>query len=1155
MNSKNTDTSIEYNPNLTDKSIFSILNSVQSRLTFLEKLLEGKLPVLEIPTDITRAKATKFEADSQTLELPPELIDDLQNIAGEEKVSLYCLLLTTFQILLYRYTNQTEIIVGTPVKDLKKTSFSNGFNVFQDIDLIPLQLDSESTFKDLVRTLEITLDARSHHKLSLNTELAKTLLENNQNHSLFQVLFEFQDTEEESESSVANNWSYLNLDLSLKIIYKPTEISCIFTYNSNLFNSSTIARTLKHFLVLLTNIIANPEQPIATLELLTPEEKQQILGSWNQTKTDYPQDCCIHHLVEQQVAKTPDAIAIVFEDRQLTYQQLNQRANSLAHYLQQQGVTSETLVGIAIERSLEMVVSILAIIKAGGAYVPLDPSYPIERIGYMLEDAKVAVLLTQKSLNLEPLQEQLSQQQTKIINLEQVAFVPEQIDNLTNTVAERNLAYVIYTSGSTGKPKGVQIEHRTAVNLLTAIARQPGITPKDTLLSVTTISFDIAVLEIFLPLITGAKLVVVSRQVAQDGRQLLQALTQSQATILQATPITWKMLLAAGWQGKKDLKILSGGEALSPELAQQLGDKGASVWNLYGPTEATIWSSAYRVRENEESISIGRPLANIRYYILDSNLMPLPVGIPGELYIGGECLARGYFNRPELTAERFIADPFRENPQARIYKTGDLACYTEDGRVTCLGRLDRQVKIRGFRIEVAEIESVILQYPGVSAVAVVVQTNDRCDRRLVGYIVNHIDAEVDPEALHQFLQKQLPTHMIPAGFMTIDALPLTLNGKVDPKALPPMDFVERAVAQNYVAPRNELESKLVGVWEKVLGVKPVGVKDDFRELGGNSLLTITLFQEIEATLQQQIPLDVLSNLTTVEHTARCFAEGQPAIEDITNTPDGISPKDYQTLMSIVAGRKGDRPRPNSLMVALQTQGSKPPFFFCANGYDEAAPLANYLGDRPFYLMESGYFSLKSTNVNIKALATHHLEDILTLQPQPPYLLAGYSTGGLVALEIARQLQAMGKEVAFLGILDTAGPHPVFQTYLKLNYMLRGNWNKFTASIAQARSSNSAENATSEIKASQTTRKPLGDLPTSDPYIIQPYQGKISLFLPERADRNFFFSHQLKFLICPRAGWDRTIAKQLVIERVPGDHFNMLAEPYVRGLAKKLIHFI
>jgi amino acid adenylation domain-containing protein len=1134
--------------NSLETTSLAFLSSLQSRLSFLENLLAGNLPVLEISTTKTRAKINDFTAASQSLCLPKTLLQALDHLSEREQVSLECILLTTFQVLLYRYTNQTEIIVGTPVKTQNNSIIENKFDIFKNVILLPLELESVNSFNQLIQVLRITLDAQEQQNLSINSELAKTLIQNFKNTALFQVLFELQNVADQVLTKPS--WDIFQLDLILKIIQQPDGLACVFTYNSNLFADTQITRMMQHWQVLLESIVANPEQQVATLNLLTLEEQQQQ-AAWNHTQVNYPDHQCIHQLFETQVVKTPEAIALLFEEQQLTYQELNHRADNLAAYLRAIGVKAEVLVGICVERSIEMVVGILAILKAGGAYVPLDSSYPLERIGYMLSDAQVAVLLTQESFNHSELFAKFPQPQTKVITFEQIptAQAPKHYSTLAEPVSPSNLAYVIYTSGSTGKPKGVQIEHRTAVNLLTAMVREPGINSGDTLLSVTTISFDIAVLEIFLPLIVGAKVAIVSRQTAMDGHLLLQALERYQATLMQSTPITWKMLLAAGWQGSKNLTMFSGGEALSQKLAQELVNKGAALWNLYGPTETTIWSSVQQVTAEQESISIGRPIANVRYYILDANLMPVPVGVPGELYIGGDCLARGYLNRPELTAERFIGDPFAEEPEARMYKTGDLACYFADGTVNCLGRLDRQVKIRGFRIEIEEIEAAILQYSGVQAVAVVVQENTSGYQRLVGYLVNQPNETVDHEALRRWLQQQLPPHMVPFGFMTINALPLTLNGKVDPKALPRIDFVNQIITENYVAPRSELEIQLVSIWERVLEVKPVGIRDDFLALGGGSILAITLVSEIEQTLQQKMPLNAISQLTTVEDMARCFAEGQPTVDDLPITPDGISANDYQALLTIMAGRKGDRPRPNSLMVAMQNQGSKPPFFFCANAYEEAAGLRDYLGNKqPFYLMESGYFTLESNSRQIKALAAHHLEDILTVQPQAPYQLGGYSTGGLIAWEIAQQLRAMGKEVALLAIIDTDGSHPIYQNYQQVNYTLRTNWDK----ISQLQVTDKFNYLKARIEE-KTRFSP--EQYTADPYVIQPYPGGVALFLATETDHRFFLSHKIKFWLCPRSGWHQKIAPQLKIERVPGDHFNMLDAPNVQILGAKLKQYL
>ena len=576
-------------------------------------------------------------------------------------------------------------------------------------------------------------------------------------------------------------------------------------------------------------------------------------------KGNYPQ-LCVHQLVEAQAAKTPNAIAVVFEDRQITYKELNAKADKLAGYLVNLGVVPETKIGICLERSLAMVIGLLGILKAGGAYVPIDPGYPTERISFVLEDAAVTVLVTQAALKSE------------LPPTETVICIDSDWENIANSqttdlveVKPDHLAYVIYTSGSTGKPKGVLIPHRNGVNLLNSVRHQPGLSAEDVLLAVTTISFDIAFSEIFLPLSTGAKLVVVSQQVAADGMQLLQTLNTSGATFMQPTPITWRLLLEAGWGGSPNLKMISTGEALPRELADRLLPMGAQLWNLYGPTEITIWATGCQVTQGDHNINIGHPIANTQAYILDANLQPLPIGVPGELHIGGVGVARGYLNRPELTQEKFIANPFSSDTQSRLYKTGDLARFLPDGQIECLGRIDYQVKVRGFRIELGEIEAVMAQHPAVKEAIAIAREDNPGERLLAGYFVANTDddvADLIPQ-LRLFLKERLPDYMVPTQFMVLDAMPLTPNGKVDRRGLPKPDNYRADLAANYVAPRNDIEMQIAEIWAEVLGLEKVGIYDNFFELGGYSLLAIQIVSRLRQSLQIEILLPSLFELPTV----------------------------------------------------------------------------------------------------------------------------------------------------------------------------------------------------------------------------------------------------------------------------------------------------
>jgi amino acid adenylation domain-containing protein len=645
-------------------------------------------------------------------------------------------------------------------------------------------------------------------------------------------------------------------------------------------------------------------------ESLTDAEQYQLLVEWNNTTKDYPQDKCIHQLFESQVERTPDSVAVVFEDEQITYLELNARANQLAHYLQEKGVRAEVLVGICVERSIEMIVGLLGVLKAGGAYVPLDPAYPFERLSFMLEDSSLPLLLTQSKLvgKLPP-------HSARVVCLdsdwEEIALHSN--ENPSSTVSPNNLAYVIYTSGSTGKPKGVQICHQSVVNFLTFMRLTPGLTQQDIFLAVTTISFDIAALELYLPLIVGAKIVLATYKTAADGSQLLEKLIKSGATVMQATPATWRLLLATGWQGTRNLKILCGGEALPAELADRLLQRCVELWNMYGPTETTIWSTVYNVGANRQGTRtkdtpelLGRPIANTKIYILDSQNQPVPIGVPGELLIGGVGLARGYLNRPDLTQEKFIPNPFSDQPgvqeayseHSRLYKTGDLARYLPDGNIEFIGRIDNQVKIRGFRIELGEIEAVLSQHPEVLE-TVVVARQDVADRKyLVGYIVPSDDRAISRRKLRDFLQETLPDYMIPGVFVMLDALPLTPNGKVDRQAVnkysettqlkePETNIsnlkmdVDTQNQQNYTGLKttqlDSIRSTLRSLVAKLLQIEVDEIDSyaTFLDMGTDSLLLLEAMRKIQLTFGVQVEAQqFFEELATIEALATYIEQNQ-----------------------------------------------------------------------------------------------------------------------------------------------------------------------------------------------------------------------------------------------------------------------------------------
>ena len=717
--------------------------------------------------------------------------------------------------------------------------------------------------------------------------------------------------------------------------------------------------------------------PVASRPVLMPE---QVLAQWNQTEADYPRDCCIQDLFEQQVTQTPNRVAVSFEGHQLTYAELNARANQLANHLIKFGVGPEVLVGISVERSIEMLVGLLGILKAGGAYVPLDPAYPRDRLTLMRENSQLKLLLSEKKLIAEL---PLHTGQTVLLDRDCDSIAAESTENPTTQTTAENLAYVLYTSGSTGKPKGVQIEHRSVVNFLTSMRQRPGLAADDALLAVTTLSFDIAGLELYLPLTVGGRVVIASSRAACDGEQLLATIEQNGATVMQATPVTWRLLLDAGWRSS-NLKCICGGEALPRDLARQLVKNSPSVWNLYGPTETTIWSCVYKVGYDESAIvPIGRPIANTQIYILDSMLQPVPIGEVGELYIGGDGLARGYWNRPELTADRFILNPFRAG--TRLYKTGDLARYLPSGDIEFLGRSDHQVKIRGVRIELEEIESVITEFKGVRQ-AIVSLHGAHSDTTLVAYLVT-AGAGLDTDELQSFLRRKLPEVMVPAVFVLLKSFPLMPNGKVDRYSLPlPLPTTE------CVPPKDEVESRLVQIWESVLAKNPIGVTTNFFDLGGHSLLVVQLMRRIERVFGKELSLSEVFEAPTIKQ-----------------------------LAAILRGRGSNSK--SSAIVPIQSHGTKPPLFWVRGG-PLLVPLAHRLGsDQPLLGLDLTPSEASQLPVPYKLedIAAAFVRCMREVQPEGPYYLGGLCVNGVIAYEMASQLTAQGEQVALLALFDAQNP--------------------------------------------------------------------------------------------------------------------------------------
>ncbi len=835
---------------------------LEHHLSYWKLQLAGAPPILELPTDRPRPTLQTFPGGYETFTLSSSVSEAVTALSKREGATLFMTMLAALQILLHRYTAQKDIVVGSPVAGRDRPEVEGLIGFFVNNLVLRTNMSGNPSFRELLsRVRKVVLDACAHQDIPFEKLVEELEVERNLTTTpLFQVMFimlnasppshKLEQPDQKVGPPILQNNMTSKFDLTL-YLEEAEELIGTFEYNTDLFDASTIKRMAGHFLCLLEGIVNDPEQRLSELPILTQGERQQLLVQWNATEMEYPRELCFPHLFETQAAKSPDVVALVFENQRLTYGELNSRANQLARYLRKLGVGPDSLVGICTERSLEMMIGLLAVLKAGGAYVPLDPSYPEERLDYMLSDSGAKVLLTQESL-IEDFQFSVSDLNKVCLDRDWNQISEESESNPESEINAANLAYVIYTSGSTGKPKGVAVQHANLMNFLTSMREGPGLSSDDALVAVTTLSFDISVLELYLPLTVGARVVLTSREEAGDGRRLGEILTDSGATVMQATPATWRMLLDTGWSGSNQLKMLCGGEALPRELANELFEKGASLWNMYGPTETTIWSAVLKIEDTDGPVHIGPPIGNTQIYILDSHLQPVPIGVYGELYIGGEGLARGYLNHPALTAERFIPDPFSEDSGVRLYRTGDLARYLPDGKIEFSGRIDHQVKIRGFRIELEEIEAVCVEHPAIQEAVVMAREVAKGDMRLVAYIKYDTHDEPTVSELRQYMKEKLPDYMVPSLFVTMDTFPLTPNGKIDRKILPIPVGMRGETGKAHEPPNSEMEKVIAGVWQQVLGMNDFSVNDNFFDIGGHSLLSMKVLYHIEKELGLRI---------------------------------------------------------------------------------------------------------------------------------------------------------------------------------------------------------------------------------------------------------------------------------------------------------------
>jgi amino acid adenylation domain-containing protein len=860
--------------------------ALAQQLAYWRKQLADPPDALDLPTDKPRPQQLSFRGALQSAEFSGALIEGLRGLARQENVTLFMLLLAAFNALLARYSGQDDILVGSPIAGRHHMETESLIGLFVNTMVLRTHLSGNPSFRELLRqTKENTLAAYANQDVPLEKLVEELRPARGVGHSpFFQVMLDFKRAI--GSGSQAANWQIENLeldrgtaraDLLLFLTEEENSLACVLEYSTDLFEPATMKRLLRHFEVLLAGVVRNPNQRVSELPLLTENERQQLLVEWNQIQPSADDAPCIQQLFEQQVARSPEAVAVAFENQQLTYAELNRQANQLAHYLKKRGVGPEVLVGICVERSIAMVVGLLGILKAGGAYLPLDPSYPEERLAFMVEDAGVEVLVVQQELLRN-----LPRSVTEIVRIDadwdQISL--ESSDHPESETVGENAAYVIYTSGSTGKPKGVIVTHRNVVRLFEATDSSYKFTAKDVWTLFHSYAFDFSVWEIWGALLYGGKLVIVPYWVSRSAEGFYRLLLDQKVTVLNQTPSAFRQLIELDSKSKSELSlrlVIFGGEALEFHTLKpwfdRHGDEHPQLVNMYGITETTVHVTYRSLRMADANRSvIGRPLADLQVFVLDRYLQPAPIGVPGEMYVGGAGLGRGYLKRPELTSERFIPHPFSVEPGARLYKTGDVARFLNDGDLEYLGRADDQVKIRGYRIELGEINANLAEHPAVRESVIVMRGRGSDDRRLVAYVVLAAGSTSRISELREFLKQTLPDYMVPANFVFLEAMPLTASGKVNQRALPAPE--QTSVETPFALPRTPIEVLLVSIWSNVLKLDRVGIDDNFFELGGHSLLAMQVMARIRDAFQVEVPLRRIFDRPTIAQLSRLISEAQ-----------------------------------------------------------------------------------------------------------------------------------------------------------------------------------------------------------------------------------------------------------------------------------------
>lgn len=1106
----------------------------------------GSNYLLDLPADLPRPAVRTYKSNRLDFDLDKNLASALKQLGKTNGSSFVTTLLAAFEIFLQRVTGQDEIILGLPAAGQSATG--NYRLVGHCVNLLALRSypQSDQSFRSYLKQRNSTiLDAYDHQQYTFGELLKKLSIPRDVSRvPLVPVMFNIDMGMDDDvdfyglkHHLTSNPREYESFEIFVNISGCDEDLVLEWSYNTQLFSEKAIRHMMDEFSFLLNELVNTPDISIGEIPASNRAELIEKLKLWNNTEVIYPKNKALYQLINWQ----SDSVAVKFKDQAFTYKELNETSNRLAALLIDKGLKTGDKVAFAVDRSIEMLAVILGIMKAGGVYIPLDPQFPLERINYMLSDSKAVVLLISEKYK--------GHYQSNAVELtlekEWTNLSSYSADAPNVAVTGNDLAYILYTSGSTGMPKGVQISQHSLVNFLYSMQKAPGMTAADKLLAVTTISFDIAGLELFLPLLSGAQVIITDTATAKDGRALLDIIRAEKITTMQATPYTWRILLEAGWDATTPIKVICGGEALPKELAEKILEKASSLWNVYGPTETTIWSTIKEIKPEDPAITIGRPIENTSIYILDKNLNPLDTGTIGEIFIGGDGLAAGYLNQPDLTAEKFITDPFSGRTGAKMYRTGDLGRFMDNGEIECLGRADAQIKIRGYRIETGEIEYHLINKPNVKQAVVVAQPDKNGINKLVAYIVINDSYIAEDEVTQvknwrESLKNSLPDYMVPDDFIVIPSIPLTPNGKVDKKVLIQSHIAPLAESIHlYVAPRTDVEQLVADIWSEFLEIENIGVYDNFFELGGHSLIAVQVMTRIEKLTGKRLPLAALFENSTVEKLSLMLEmDGKSIVWDS--------------------------------LVPIKPTGNKMPLYI-VHGAGLNVLLFNALAinmdpDQPVYgLQAKGLNGIDEPLTEIRDIAAHYISAIQAQNPDGPYALAGYSFGGIIAFEMAKQLEAQSKKVKMLAMFDTyAYRSPFFDPWLTMQtkrakfFLRKLKYNLLTGEgLSQniaGKTKNIKRHATRLLWRLKKDEQQEGFFGYSNKidemnqqaernYQLKPYNISIELF---RANTHTFYMDDFEYL-----GWRPYALKGINVHPIPGEHNSIFKAPNDKIFAKIL----